>query len=327
MTKSVIVLFILLVALSFSCSTVATKNEEVLDSTVVQGELIIFHASSMIEPMGKIITSFEAEYPHVKIKAEGSGSRKAARKIIERNRKCDVLISSDYQVIKNLLIPNFTDWYIEFAGNEMVIAYNSNSKKQEVINSQNWYKILLEDDVHFGRADPDYDPSGYRAVICIKLTELYYDEYGIKDKMLFKDKKFILAKDMDLAQLLKEDKVDYIFVYKSVAEQSGFKYIELPEQINLKSRANATYYAQAKTKISGKMPGKYIEYKGAPIRYAITQIRNAPNPRAAEAFIQFFIDKSKGLEVLKRDKMSILDSIYIMPQDSTTLEIREQMKM
>lgn len=327
MKKIILVFFISLLSLAYSCNDIALNKEKALDSTVVQGELIIFHASSMTHPMEKIIADFEKEYPHINVLSEGSGSRRAARKIIDRNRKCDILISSDYQVIENLLIPNFTSWYLKFAGNEMVIAYNEGSRNHEIINTDNWYKLLLDKNVHFGRADPNYDPSGYRTVICIKLAEIFYGDYAIKDQMLFKDKKQIRPKDTELVTLLKNKEVDYIFVYKSVALQSGLKYLELPDQINLKSAENASYYALAKTKISGKTPGNYLEYRGAPIRYAITQIYNAPNPKAAEAFIRFFINRKQGLEILKTEKMAILDSLSISPQDSSTLEIRARMNL
>jgi len=326
--KNSLVIFILFIGLiSFSCNSELQKKENILDSTIAQGELRIFYAGSMIFPMKNIISDFEKEYPHVNVIAEASGSRAAARKIIDRRRSCDVFISSDFQVIENLMFPYYANWYIQFVTNEMVIAYTDNSKLSSVINQENWYKILLDDSVHFGRANPDEDPCGYRTVICIKLSDKYYGEFGIKDNLLFKDKQFIQSSDFELVDILKKQKVDYVFIYKSVAKQEQLKFLTLPDQINLKLEKYSPYYSTESTNVSGKLPGMYIQRKGDPIRFALTIVKNAPNPIAADAFLHFFIDQSKGLEELRNSHMNVLDSLMVFPSDSTTIELRNQLNL
>jgi len=327
MKNGLFVLIAFVGLISFSCNSAIEKKENTLDSTIAQGDLRVFYAGSMIVPMKHIISDFEKEYPHVNVQAEASGSRTAARKIIDKNRRCDVLISSDYQVIKNLMLPNYASWYIEFASNEMVIAYSDSSMLSYEINKENWYRILLNDSVRFGRANPDTDPCGHRTVISIKLSERYYGEYGIKDNLLFKNKRFIKASDHELIDLLKKQEVDYVFIYKSVAEQEQLKFVTLPDQINLKSEKFASYYSMESTNVSGKNPGKYIQRKGDPIRYALTIVKHAPNPIAADAFLKFFIDSSKGIKILKESSMNVLDSLNIVPRDSTTIEIRSQLSL
>lgn len=324
MTKSILIFMTGLIFLAFSCNNVTEKEMSTIDSTVIQGDLMVFYAGSMTYPMKEIISEFENEYPYVSILSEASGSRTAARKVLDLGRKCDVLISSDYQVIKSLMIPNYAKWYIEFASNEMVIAFSDKSRKSDIINQENWYKILLDEDVRFGRADPDSDPCGYRSVVCIKLAEIYYGEDGVKDKLLFKDKKQIRPKDTDLIASMDAQEIDYMFIYKSVALQFGFRFIELPNQINLKSSELASYYSMASMKVSGKTPGNYIVRKGDPIRYALTIVNNAPNPRAAEAFLSFFINRDQGLKILTKNKMAVLDSLRILPLDSVTMELQNQ---
>ena len=324
MKNGLFVLIAFIGLISFSCNSGVKKAENVLDSTIAQGDLRVFYAGSMIIPMKSIISDFKKEYPHVNVHAEASGSRTAARKVIDKNRRCDVLISSDYQVIKNLMIPNYASWYIEFASNEMVIAYSDSSMLSDDINQDNWYKVLLNDSVHFGRANPDSDPCGHRTVISIKLAEKYYGEYGIKDNLLFKNKRFIKASDHELVDLLNKQEVDYVFIYKSVAKQEQLKFVTLPDQINLKLEKYASYYSLESTNVSGKNPGKYIKRKGDPIRYALTIVKNAPNPIAAEAFLSFFIDETKGLNILKENSMNVLDSLIVFPTDSTTIEMRAQ---
>ena len=311
MTNSILIFMTGLILIAFSCNNITEKEMSTIDSTAIQGDLIVFYSGSMTYPMKEIISEFENEYPHVSILSEVSGSRTAARKVSDLGKKCDVLISSDYQVINSLLIPSFAKWYIEFASNEMVIAFSDKSRKSELINQENWYRILLDEDVRFGRADPDSDPCGYRSVICIKLAERFYGEDGIKDKLLFKDKKQIRPKDTDLIASMDAQEIDYMFIYKSVALQFGFHFIELPNQINLQSSEHASYYSMASMKVSGKTPGNYIVRQGDPIRYALTIVNNAPNPRAAEAFLRFFINRDQGLKILIKNNVVFLSSSII----------------
>ncbi|MCK5856186.1 MAG: substrate-binding domain-containing protein [Bacteroidales bacterium] len=319
--KIVLIFFIGLLFTAFSCNIITTKKVEVIDSTEVQGDLVLFYASSMLIPMQDIIRDFELEYPHVKVLSEVSGSRTAVLKISELNKPCDVVVSSDYQVIKNLLMPHYASWYIEFATNELVLAYNDRSHAKQQINSENWYQILLNDSVNFGRSDPDSDPCGMRSVLTIKLAEEYYEEFGLKDQLLFKNKKLIRHSDIELLKMLKKHEVDYIFVYKSVAIQNGLSFVELPSKINLGSADESIFYATVNMKVSSNNPGVYLLRKGEQIRYALTMLKEANNKRAAEAFIVFFTNKNKGLRIIEDSKIQLLDSLYIVPHDSLLLEL------
>jgi len=314
--KGIIIVFIGLLLTAFSCNTNLQNDKVVIDSTEAQGDLIIFYSSSMTIPMKKIIADFEQEYPHVKVLADASGSRTATLKISEMNRACDILISSDYQVINNLLIPIYTNWYIEFASNEIVLAYNDSCLGSNEINTENWFNIIQKDSIRFGRTDPDSDPCGIRSVLAIKLAEKHYQVDGLKDQLLFKDKKWIRPNDLDLLKLLDNKELDYIFIYKSVAEQRELSYVLLPEQINLGSPKDSTFYGSVSMKVSSNKPGSYILRRGEPIKYAFTVLNTAPNPIAAEAFAQFLISKKKGLNILKNSHMQVLDSLVFQPNDS-----------
>jgi len=64
------------------------------------------------------------------------------------------MLSADYSVIDNLLIPEYASWNIRFASNEIVIAYRPESAYSSIFREDNWPDILLKDDVIIGRADP-----------------------------------------------------------------------------------------------------------------------------------------------------------------------------
>lgn len=269
-------------------------------------DLIIFHAGSLSIPMKETAEKYMQSHPDVKILRESAGSRMCARKISDLKRPCDIIISADYTVIDELLIPEHADWNIKFAGNEMVIAYTAESKRSEEIDSVNWFKILSDESVIYGRSDPDTDPCGYRAVFVIQLAGEFYNQPRLDDILLAKDKNFIRPKEVDLLALLETHDIDYIFIYRSVAVQHGLKFIKLPDEINLKNPDLSGHYKKAGIKVTGKNPGEYIVKTGAPIVYGLTIPGNAPNTETALEFVQFLLEKDKGMEILEKNGQSSL---------------------
>ena len=261
-------------------------------------KLVIFHAGSLSVPFKQLSEAFEAENPGIEILRESAGSRKCARKITDLQKDCDIMASADYTVIDQLLIPDHTDWNIKFASNEMVIVYTEQSACSELIDSENWYKALMRDDVTFGRSDPNADPCGYRTVIVSKLAEMHYGIDGLAEDLMAKDQKYIRPKETDLLALLESGELDYVFIYRSVAEQHHLKYVTLPDMINLKKPEHRGFYAQATVDISGKKPGEFITKKGEPMVYGLTVINDAPNKDLAIKFVDFVLS-DKGMAIME----------------------------
>jgi molybdate/tungstate transport system substrate-binding protein len=270
-------------------------------NNAISGDLIIFHAGSLSVPFREIAAEFNKLHPDVKILMESAGSVASARKITDLNRPCDILASSDYGVIDNMLIPKYADWNIKFVSNELSIVYQEKSRLSNQINSKNWFDLLMKKEVAFGRADPNADPCGYRTVMALQLAEKYYKKPGLAKMISDKDQNYIRPKEVDLIALLESGSIDYIFLYKSVAIQHNLKYITLPDDINLKNMNLAALYATAKTEINGKEPGKKETVKGEPMVYGVTMLRDAPNKAAAIAFIQFLLSKEKGMKIMEKN--------------------------
>ena len=261
-------------------------------------ELIIFHAGSLSVPMRQIIKAFNKENLEISILTEAAGSRDCARKITDLKKDCDIMASADYTVIDQLLIPEYASWNIRFASNEMVIAFKD--EKDFSIDSINWTELLLQENIRFGRSEPNADPCGYRTILVARLSEKYYKLPGFANKFLAKDRRFIRPKETDLLALIETNTIDYVFIYRSIAEQHGLKYIQLPEAINLKSNNYANQYASASVELSGKTPGSIIVKKGEPMVYGITIPTNAPNKKMAIKFLDFFLS-SKGMKIMKNN--------------------------
>lgn len=290
--------FLFTIITIISCSLIScTKKKKEPEHQ----KLTIFHAGSLSVPFKQISEAFKAENTGVDIFLEAAGSRACARKISDLKKPCDVMGSADYSVIDNLLIPEHADWNIKFASNEMAIVYHEGSKKADGVNKDNWHTILADKEVAFGRSDPNADPCGYRAVLTMKLAEIFYKEDGLSESLLKKDTEYIRPKETDLLALLESNTIDYIFLYRSVAQQHGLKYVLLPDEVNLKKPEFADIYETVSVDISGKEPGTTITKKGAPMVYGITIPKNAPNPELAKKFVAFVLDKAKGLAIMEKN--------------------------
>ncbi|MHC4117668.1 MAG: extracellular solute-binding protein [Planctomycetota bacterium] len=277
--------------------------------------LIIFHAGSLALPFKQICEEFRKQHPNAKIVREIAGSRECARKITDLDKPCDVMVSADYAVIDNLLIPDHADWNIRFASNEMVVAFREDSHGADLIDRDNWHEILMRDDVTFGRSDPNLDPAGYRTVLIAMLAERFYARPGLADKMLAKDMKYIHPMSADLLALLEVGELDYLFTYRSVAKQHKLAFIALPDQINFKKPELADYYGSASVRLIGKKRGSFITRVGEPIIYGVTMPKNAPNPELAQTFLAFLLDAKEGGAILARN-----GQFSVVPSPTDTFE-------
>jgi molybdate/tungstate transport system substrate-binding protein len=263
-------------------------------------EIIIFHAGSLSVPFKKIAGVYEKTHPDIRILLESAGSLVCARKITELKKPCDIIASSDYFVINELLIPEYTNWSIRFATNEIVIAGNEKSKYFSELNSGNWMDVLQRNDVIYSRSDPDSDPCGYRTIFTFMLAEKYYSKPGLTEKMGTKNREYIRPKEVDLVALLESNAIDYMFQYKSVAIQHGLKYIELPKDINLSDPAKNSIYSSVSMDVAGSKPGTKMKVTGEYINYSITVLNGAPQKEEAINFLEFLLSP-EGMNIFKEN--------------------------
>jgi len=264
-------------------------------------KLIVFHAGSLAIPFKEMKERFVSNHPGLEIYLEAAGSRTCARKITDLKRPCDVMASADYTVIDSLLIPDYADWNISFAANEMAIMYRPGSKFSKEINASNWYQVLLRDGVEYGHSDPNADPCGYRTMQVWQLAEIHYKVPGLYRQLIENcPPGNIRPKETDLIALLEAGQIDYLFIYRSVCEQHRMPFVQLPVEINLQSVRHEALYNKARVQVSGKKPGTFIEKTGTPMVYGITIPRNAPNPDMAIRFVAFVVGP-EGQEIMRRN--------------------------
>ncbi len=264
------------------------------------GVLTIFHAGSLTVPMVAMEKAFEAKYPEVDVQREPSGSSKAARKISDLNKPCDIMAAADYKVIDKLLRPDFTDNNIRFASNRMVLCYTDQSRYAGTINEENWMEILQNKEVVWGHSAPDLDPCGYRTLMVLQLAEKYYQQVGLYQKIIDnRPARNVRPKAVELISLLQTGNMDYAWEYRSVAVQHNLKFVEMPAEINLGDYRFDSHYAQATVEVSGKKPGNTMTMQGKSITYGVTLLKDTPNREAAITFLAFMLDGDGGLKILK----------------------------
>ena len=294
-------LLILGLSLTFAGGQKEAEPETALAPEAVElsGVVTIFHAGSLSVPFEAMEKAFEEMHPGVDVQREAAGSQACARKITDLGKECDIMASADYKVIDKLLIPDFADWNVRFATNQLVLCYTENSAEADTISADNWYEILQKDGIVWGHSDPNLDPCGYRSLMVLQLAEDYYEIPGLYDDIIAnRPEENIRPKSVELISLLQTGNMDYAWEYLSVAVQHDLEYLVLPDEINLGNYQFDETYNTAVVEVTGKEPGTMMEIRGLSVTYGLTLIKDAPNRDAAVAFLAYLLDPEGGLAVL-----------------------------
>jgi molybdate/tungstate transport system substrate-binding protein len=262
-------------------------------------QLVIYHAGSLSQPFEKMEKAFEASFPDINIVRKSGGSTELAQQIAGDPAPADIMVSADYTVIDKILIPEYADWNICFATNQMVLCYTGKSRYAAQINPNNWYEVLARKEVGWGHSDPNLDPCGYRSLMVLQLAEMHYNKKGLYETLIAnRPTENIRPQAAELVTLLKAGKMDYAWEYLSVAVQHGLNYVPLPDEINLGNSAHDPFYSRATVQIAGKDNGAKIEKKGSSCTYGVTMLKNSKHQKAAEAFLAYLLNPNGGLNLL-----------------------------
>jgi ABC-type molybdate transport system substrate-binding protein len=189
-------------------------------------------------------------------------------------------------------MPTHLDWYVRFATNRVVVAYTKRSRHADSITSDNWWRILSSRDVTVGRADPSIAPAGKYALSVMRRAETYYNQRGLGDRLFARASlKYVRPNATELAALLETGEVDYILDYESVAQQYGFKFVTLPEDL------------------------------AVAILYGISVPRQAANFKGGVDFAAFVLSE-EGKRILRDSKIAVL-GVPVAVGSAVPLEVSE----
>jgi len=315
---------------SAAVSSMATESV----AKVGEGRVLkVFCAGSLYIPLKKLAEEFRKRYG-VDVHIEPSGSVMVVRKVTDLGKRCDVLAVADYRLLPMYVYPNYSDWYVAFARNEIVIAFTDKSRYADVVEKhpEKIFEILAKPEVRFGFSDPNQDPCGYRAVGVVALASLYYRNSSIFEKLVLdnvpgvrienesgvlhiyvppsftpRGNLVVRPKSVDLIHLLEAGELDYAFEYKSVAIQHGLKFVELPKQINLADPKYDDLYSKVVVHIlSGTDRERAVAMES--IVYGVTVPKNAPNPDLAIEFVKLLLS-DVGRKIFEECGQPFLDQV------------------
>jgi molybdate/tungstate transport system substrate-binding protein len=279
--------------------------------SLVADTLLIFVAASLNKPIQPVLDAYAARTGTV-IQRESGASLEHVRKITELGRIPDLILLADDEVIDQLLMPAHATWHAQFARNRLVVAYTDRSKRAKEINASNWPHILRGKGVEVGRTDPNLAPVGYRTLLMFQLAERFYKEKGLAAALTkAAPDRNLRPNAAELAALLAAGELDYIYDYESVAESNGFRFISLPDALNLGDPKRAAEYASVSVTVRGTSRSSQATFKGQPILYGLSIPTKAPHEATARKFLAYLTSPAV-VKQLRDAHVDMLDRPVIM---------------
>ncbi len=209
------------------------------------------------------------------------------------------------------LEPKYTHWYVQYAGNKMVLAYNPNSKyapEFEAIASgkkpiSDLFTLLQTPGLKLGRTDPNIDPQGRYFIEMLELGQMYYHLPAdtvtkIIGSPLNSSTSSEIYAESSLDSVLTSGQLDAASAYYTQAIELHLHYIALPTAINLGSAADAAQYGKATIKTTNG-----TVHSGEPLVLDITIIGKATP--AAVAFVKYTLSPA-GIAQYKAGGFTLL---------------------
>jgi molybdate/tungstate transport system substrate-binding protein len=255
----------------------------------------VYNAGSLARPIRAALDSFSVR-TGIAFEQENAGSLETARKLTELGKIPDLIALADHEVFPQILMPEHVTWYARFARNRMVLAYGDHSRFAGEITPDNWRDVLLRPGVEIGRADPNLDPAGYRALMAMQLAEMHYADSGLARRLLESaPERNVRPKEVDLVALVQAGELDYVWQYESVARATGLRYLRLPHEVDLGFPQDSARYDSAVVRVLGRGVGDTIELRGTPIIYGFSIPANARHPEVAREFAAFLLGDGAGI--------------------------------
>lgn len=263
-------------------------------------ELSVLYAGSLATVMEDGLGPAYTKLTGTRLRGEAHGSLGAAQLIRDGLRTPDVFISADPAVNEEILMGRANGdksvWYGTFASSELVLGYSPRGPYADKFadiaagrSASQWYDLLSEPDVRFGRGDPAIDPKGYRTLIMLDLATRHYGDPRLETLLGSDENPAQVLPEVSLMARVEAGQFDSGFFYRHEAVAAGLPFITLPDEINLGNAALSDLYSTA-----AYITPAGVRVPGAPILFTVTVLRGARHPKEGEEFIKFLVsDKSR----------------------------------
>jgi molybdate/tungstate transport system substrate-binding protein len=277
------------------------------------GQLNVCHAGSVGAAFTEVEKAFTAEHPGVVVNDVSGGSVALAGKLAAGIQACDVFAAADYLDIDLLLKPmGLADYTIVFARSRMVLAYLATDPKTQGIAAAgdlnppasipnatpDWYRVLLTPGARISGSHPFLDPSGYRSHMIFQLAQTYYNVPDLNNLLLERYTILPAVGGPEAANgpaLGKDYNFQFIYEHSAAAaakSNPSYRYVAVPDRIDLSTSSHNSYYAQAGVSIPGiGPPGATtpVTIPAARVAWGLTITRKSPNLENAIRFVNLVV--------------------------------------
>jgi molybdate/tungstate transport system substrate-binding protein len=181
----------------------------------------------------------------------------------------------------------------------MVIAYSPKSRFASRFEAagkgkEDWWKILLDPGLRFGRTDPVTDPQGRNIIFTMMLAEKVNKQADLVEKILGPaiNEKQIFTEPTVMARL-QSGELDASSAYKIQPAPLNLPYVTLPKEVNLSGQNVHADHPEITLSVGGKT------YNPEPLIYYAAILKDAPNARGAAAFMAW-LKGDEGQAVFRR---------------------------
>lgn len=293
-------------------ATKDTPKVHSIQSIQQEDHIFVMYAGSLLKTFEESLgPAFQTETSYT-YEGEGRGSVQISNMIIDGLRRPDIFISAGTLPVMKLMnnTTPLAEWLVKFGSAEIVIAYSTashffNDLEKARVGEAPWFEVLSKPDFRFGRTDPELDPKGYYMVITAELANIYYNDSGIKDKVVGDDRnpKQIFPEEI-LKTILEQGQLDAVAAYKHEAIARGLPYITLPAEINLADPTFSDYYKRAAYALENS---EGLTVFGEPIYFSFTIPNTVNNLDGAISFASFILS-ADGRKILQEEGLH-----YIRP--------------
>jgi molybdate/tungstate transport system substrate-binding protein len=300
----------------------------------VHGTASVAYASSLQFLNEKVISPAFTKATGYQFSGHGASSGELEADIAAKELTPNVFQSVGSDNITPLE-PGFTKWYIPYAGTQMVLAYNPDSKYASQFKAyadgsrplKGLFTLLATKGLKLGRTDPNIDPQGRDFIFMLELAQMYYHLprdtvskiLGTPDYGTASSSQIYAESSLDAT--LQSGQLDAASAFITQAVQLHLSYIKLPPQISLADASMADQYARATVTI--KPPGKPKATKsGSPQVIDITMIGK---PTAAgTAFVKYTLSQA-GLAMYKQSGFTLIKPAVVGDSSAVPAAIRNEL--
>jgi len=249
--------------------------------------LDVAYAGSMGSMMEGPIKASVAQTLKLDFHGRAQGSSALAQLIIGGSIRPDVFVPVTPGPMLTILRAGKAESAQPVARTEMVIAYSPKSRfaaKFEAADKGkgNWWEILQQPGIRFGRTDPIADPQGRNIIFTMMIAAKIYKQPDLVGRILGPtiNEKQIFTETTVQARL-QSGELDAASAYKIQPGPFNLPYITLPKEINLSGQNVRSEHPDVTLTLGGKT------YTPEPLIYYAGVLKDAPNPKGAAAFVEW----------------------------------------